>query len=90
MRACSQIAGLRRRLGSTAVYLARDQLEAMTMSTLVTVLSQGQLQQCATPQGLCDNPANQFAAGFPANGTFHGPPEDVLAFHPATGARLAR
>ena len=60
----AQIAELQRRLGITTVYVTHDQVEAMTMGNRVAVLSQGQLQQCATPRELYDNPVNQFVAGF--------------------------
>jgi len=60
----SQIAELQRRLGITTVYVTHDQVEAMTMGNRVAVLNQGQLQQCATPRELYDNPVNQFVAGF--------------------------
>ncbi len=60
----SQIAELQRRLGTTTVYVTHDQVEAMTMGNRVAVLSGGQLQQCATPRELYDNPVNQFVAGF--------------------------
>jgi multiple sugar transport system ATP-binding protein len=60
----SQIAELQRRLGITTVYVTHDQVEAMTMGNRVAVLSGGQLQQCATPRELYDNPVNQFVAGF--------------------------
>src|ERR1700757_3322118 len=60
----SQIAELQRRLGIPTVYVTHDQVEAMTMGNRVAVLSQGQLQQCATPRELYDNPVNQFVAGF--------------------------
>jgi multiple sugar transport system ATP-binding protein len=60
----SQIAELQRRLAITTVYVTHDQVEAMTMGNRVAVLSGGQLQQCATPRELYDNPVNQFVAGF--------------------------
>jgi multiple sugar transport system ATP-binding protein len=60
----SQIAELQRRLGITTVYVTHDQVEAMTMGHRVAVLNEGQLQQCATPRELYDNPVNQFVAGF--------------------------
>ncbi len=60
----SQIAELQRRLGVTTVYVTHDQVEAMTMGNRVAVLSQGRLQQCATPRELYDSPVNQFVAGF--------------------------
>src|SRR5712692_9516484 len=60
----SQIAELQRRLGITTVYVTHDQVEAMTMGNRVAVLRDGQLQQCASPRELYENPVNQFVAGF--------------------------
>jgi multiple sugar transport system ATP-binding protein len=60
----AQIAELQRRLGITTVYVTHDQVEAMTMGHRVAVLSEGRLQQCATPRELYDSPVNQFVAGF--------------------------
>ncbi|MFZ2043070.1 MAG: ABC transporter ATP-binding protein [Trebonia sp.] len=60
----SQLAELQRRLGVTTVYVTHDQVEAMTMGHRVAVLSNGKLQQCASPRELYDNPVNQFVAGF--------------------------
>ncbi len=60
----NQIAGLQRRLGTTAVYVTHDQVEAMTMGDRVAVLRDGILQQCAAPRELYRNPANMFVAEF--------------------------
>ncbi len=60
----ANIAALQQRLGTTTVYVTHDQVEAMTMGHRVAVLSDGVLQQCATPRELYDRPANAFVAGF--------------------------
>jgi multiple sugar transport system ATP-binding protein len=60
----TQIAALQRRLDVTTVYVTHDQVEAMTMADRVAVLSDGILQQCATPRELFFEPANLFVAGF--------------------------
>jgi multiple sugar transport system ATP-binding protein len=60
----TQIASLQRRLGVTTVYVTHDQVEAMTMGDRVAVLSDGVLQQVASPLDLYDRPANVFVAGF--------------------------
>jgi multiple sugar transport system ATP-binding protein len=60
----SQIAALQKRLGVTTVYVTHDQVEAMTMGDRVAVLKDGILQQCDTPLGLYQRPANAFVAGF--------------------------
>jgi multiple sugar transport system ATP-binding protein len=60
----NQIAGLQRRLGTTAVYVTHDQVEAMTMGDRVAVMRDGVLQQCAAPRELYRNPINMFVAEF--------------------------
>jgi multiple sugar transport system ATP-binding protein len=59
-----RIAELQRRLETTTVYVTHDQVEAMTMGDRVAVMKDGVLQQCDTPLGLYDQPANEFVAGF--------------------------
>ena len=46
------------------VYVTHDQTEAMTLSTKVEVLSNGNVQQLDAPQRIYSHPANQFVAGF--------------------------
>jgi multiple sugar transport system ATP-binding protein len=46
------------------VYVTHDQTEAMTLSTKVAVLNNGDLQQLAAPQKIYSQPANRFVAGF--------------------------
>jgi multiple sugar transport system ATP-binding protein len=59
-----EIHDLQRRLGVTTVYVTHDQTEAMTLGDRVAVMQAGQLQQVATPQGLYEQPVNEFVAGF--------------------------
>jgi multiple sugar transport system ATP-binding protein len=59
-----RIAELQRRLETTTVYVTHDQVEAMTMGDRVAVMKDGVLQQCDTPLGLYDRPANEFVASF--------------------------
>jgi multiple sugar transport system ATP-binding protein len=60
----AEIAQLQRSLGTTTIYVTHDQTEAMTLGSRVAVLSQGVLQQIASPQEMYRNPANLFVAGF--------------------------
>jgi multiple sugar transport system ATP-binding protein len=60
----TEIARIQRRLGATTVYVTHDQVEAMTLGDRVAVLRRGVLQQCASPRGLYEQPANLFVAGF--------------------------
>ncbi|MGC9502218.1 ABC transporter ATP-binding protein [Baaleninema sp.] len=46
------------------VYVTHDQVEAMTLSTKVAVLYEGDVQQLDPPDRLYFRPANQFVAGF--------------------------
>ncbi|MCS6812978.1 MAG: ABC transporter ATP-binding protein [Cyanobacteria bacterium] len=46
------------------VYVTHDQVEAMTLSSRVAVLYDGDLQQLDSPQQIYSRPANQFVAGF--------------------------
>lgn len=46
------------------IYVTHDQTEAMTLSSRVAVLNQGELQQLDTPAQIYNQPANQFVAGF--------------------------
>ncbi|WP_058235138.1 ABC transporter ATP-binding protein [Devriesea agamarum] len=71
-----EIAELQRRLGVTTLYVTHDQVEAMTMGHRVAVLSDGKLQQVATPRDIYAQPANLFVATFmgsPAMNLFTGP-----------------
>jgi multiple sugar transport system ATP-binding protein len=46
------------------VYVTHDQTEAMTLSTKVAVLYNGEIQQIDSPAHVYNRPANRFVAGF--------------------------
>ena len=50
--------------GATTVYVTHDQTEAMTMSTRVVVMRDGDIQQVAPPGELYRQPGNTFVADF--------------------------
>ncbi|MBD2776255.1 ATP-binding cassette domain-containing protein [Iningainema tapete] len=60
----AQIVKLQRQLGATTIYVTHDQTEAMTMGDRIAILSEGRLQQVASPLELYNNPANLFVAQF--------------------------
>jgi multiple sugar transport system ATP-binding protein len=60
----TEISRLQKKLGVTTVYVTHDQTEAMTLGDRVAVLKLGELQQCATPRELYEQPVNLFVAGF--------------------------
>ncbi|POB10837.1 ABC transporter ATP-binding protein [Sulfobacillus sp. hq2] len=59
-----ELKNLHRRLGATIIYVTHDQTEAMTMGTRIVVMRDGVVQQVDTPDGIYNNPANQFVATF--------------------------
>jgi len=59
-----EIRTLQRRLGTTAIYVTHDQMEAMTMSDLIVVMNAGRIEQVGAPIDVYDHPANLFVATF--------------------------
>ena len=55
---------LHERLGTTAIYVTHDQVEAMTLGDRVVVMRDGWVQQVGDPMELYNQPANRFVAGF--------------------------
>jgi ABC-type sugar transport system ATPase subunit len=64
MEVRADIAALRRRLGTTMVYVTHDQVEAMTLADRIVVLNEGVVQQVGAPLELYKRPANRFVATF--------------------------
>jgi len=52
------------RLGITTLYVTHDQLEALTMSDVVAVMSQGEIIQEAPPHEIYQAPRERFVANF--------------------------
>jgi multiple sugar transport system ATP-binding protein len=84
----AEIANLQRELGITTVYVTHDQVEAMTMGSRVAVLSEGRLQQLATPRQLYDHPVNRFVAGFIGSPPMNLVEATVVATDDAAGVGL--
>ena len=59
-----EVTKLQKQLGTTAVYVTHDQVEAMTMADKIVVLNAGQIEQYGSPLELYERPANLFVAGF--------------------------
>lgn len=53
-----------KRLGITTLYVTHDQLEALTMSDVVTVMDQGRIVQSGTPTEIYQSPRERFVANF--------------------------
>jgi multiple sugar transport system ATP-binding protein len=52
------------RVGTTAIYVTHDQVEAMTLGDRVVVMKDGLVQQVGEPLDLYNQPSNRFVAGF--------------------------
>lgn len=63
----SEIKRLHHVAGATTVYVTHDQVEALTMSTIIGIMKDGVLQQLDTPDNIYHYPANLFVADFIGN-----------------------
>src|SRR6201984_1377029 len=59
-----EVTRLQKQLGTTAIYVTHDQVEAMTMADKIVVLNAGKVEQYGSPLELYERPANLFVAGF--------------------------
>ena len=59
-----ELAALHRRLGATFIYVTHDQIEAMTMSDRIALMSEGRIEQLGTPDELYRRPATLTVARF--------------------------
>jgi multiple sugar transport system ATP-binding protein len=59
-----EVTRLQKQLGTTAIYVTHDQVEAMTMADKIVVLNGGKVEQYGSPLELYERPANLFVAGF--------------------------
>ncbi|MNI39272.1 Spermidine/putrescine import ATP-binding protein PotA [compost metagenome] len=66
----SDIRMLQKRLNITTIYVTHDQEEALAVSDRIAVMSEGVVQQIATPADIYAYPANQFVANFIGTSTF--------------------
>ena len=61
---------LQQRLGITTIVVTHDQREAMTMADRIVVMSNGKVEQAATPYEVYHWPATGFVAGFIGRANF--------------------
>jgi spermidine/putrescine transport system ATP-binding protein len=55
---------LQQQVGITFVYVTHDQEEALTMSDRIAIMSNGHIEQIASPQEMYESPATVFVADF--------------------------
>ncbi|MCB8819610.1 sn-glycerol-3-phosphate import ATP-binding protein UgpC [Microvirga rosea] len=68
-----EIKRLQRALGVTSIYVTHDQVEAMTLSDQLVVMSGGQIEQVGTPSEVYRRPETRFVATF-----IGSPPMNIL------------
>jgi multiple sugar transport system ATP-binding protein len=86
----TEIKQLHTNLGTTIVYVTHDQVEAMTLATVIAVLKDGAVQQFGTPVEIYTRPANIFVADFMGSPSMNLVPVEVIATNGATAVSLAR
>ncbi|HKU94672.1 MAG TPA: ABC transporter ATP-binding protein [Vineibacter sp.] len=60
----AELRRIHREIGTTAVYVTHDQLEAVTLSTRIAVMNQGRIQQIGAPREIFATPASRWVAEF--------------------------
>ena len=63
-RCASSSSGCSATLGVTTVYVTHDQEEALAMSSVVAVMSEGRIEQTGEPREVYEQPASRFVADF--------------------------
>ncbi|TYB42456.1 ABC transporter ATP-binding protein [Actinomadura chibensis] len=58
------IRDFQRELGTTAVYVTHDQVEAMSLSDRIVLMKDGRVQQVGTPRDIYERPRTWFVADF--------------------------
>lgn len=59
-----EVKNLQERLGTTFVFVTHDQDEALVMSDRIAVMSEGKIEQVASPESLYERPRTRFVADF--------------------------
>ncbi len=60
----AELKRIHKKLGGTIIYVTHDQVEAMSLSDRVAIMSEGRLVQIASPMEVYNRPHNVFVAGF--------------------------
>jgi ABC-type sugar transport system ATPase subunit len=80
----ADIRTLQQELGTTAIYVTHDQVEAMTMADRIILMNAGKIEQFGAPLELYDHPTSAFVAGFVGS-----PPINLIKGEIVTGSDAA-
>lgn len=60
----AELSRLQHQLGITMIYVTHDQIEALSLSSKIIVMNEGNIEQMGTPEDIYEKPATQFVAKF--------------------------
>lgn len=66
----AELRRIQRRIGVTTLYVTHDQMEALSMSNRIAVMSQGRIVQEGKPEEIYRRPSTRFVAEFLGNSNF--------------------
>ncbi len=70
MQMRTELRGLIKAAGTTAIYVTHDQKEALSMADRIAIMKDGVIQQTGTPKEIYNRPATRFVADFVGEGNF--------------------
>jgi spermidine/putrescine ABC transporter ATP-binding subunit len=59
-----ELSRLQARLGITMIYVTHDQIEALSLSSRIVIMNQGEIEQSGAPEDIYDHPKSAFVAHF--------------------------
>lgn len=65
-----EIRSILKAAGTSAIFVTHDQEEALSISDVVAVMREGQLEQYGTPEAIYQNPTSRFVADFVTQANF--------------------
>ena len=60
----AELSRLQHQLGITMIYVTHDQIEALSLSSKIIVMNEGNIEQMGSPKEIYENPATKFVAKF--------------------------
>ena len=63
----TELSKLHDQLNTTIIYVTHDQVEAMTMGTIIVIMNDGVVNQMGAPMEIYNYPVNKFVGGFIGN-----------------------